>query len=328
MRPVRSFQVRAALPERLRPLEEIAYNLRWAWDHETIALFRRIDHDLWESCGHNPLLVLGGAPQERLAELAQDEAFVAHLDRVRADLEEYMSGNGTWYAKLHGRPDSALAAYFSMEFGLTECLPVYSGGLGMLAGDHLKSASELGVPLVGVGLLYQKGYFRQYLSPDGWQQERYPVNDFSHDAAAPVPRRRRQGAARRARPRRPAGAGQAVAGAGRPHAALLLDTNLPENPRELQDVTDELYGGDTEMRIRQEIVLGIGGMRALDALGLRARVYHMNEGHSAFVAIERIGRLMSRHSLSLAEAWEIVAATTIFTTHTPVPAGIDVFTPT
>jgi starch phosphorylase len=327
MRPVRSFQVRAALPERLRSLEEIAYNLRWAWDHETIALFRRIDHDLWESCGHNPLLVLGGAPQERLAELAQDEAFVAHLDRVRADLDEYMSGNGTWYAKLHGRPDSALAAYFSMEFGLTECMPIYSGGLGMLSGDHLKSASELGVPLVGVGLLYQKGYFRQYLSPEGWQQERYPVNDFSTMPLRPF----LDADGKELRVALDLGGRQALLKPWRVQVGrtllVLLDTNVPENPRDLQDVTDELYGGDTELRIRQEVVLGIGGMRALDALGLRARVYHMNEGHSAFVAIERLGRLMSRHALSLPEAWEIVAATTVFTTHTPVPAGIDVFNP-
>ncbi len=214
-----------------------------------------------------------------------------------------------------------------MEFGLTECLPIYSGGLGILAGDHLKSASELGVPLVGVGLLYQKGYFRQYLNPEGWQQERYPINDFF---TMPV------------RPCRDADGKEvrvAVSIAGReaqirPWRAqvgrvtlVLLDTNLAENPSDIQDITDELYGGDAEMRIQQEIVLGIGGMRTLDALGLRARVYHMNEGHSAFLALERLARLMHENTLSLPEAWEVVAASTVFTTHTPVPAGIDVFAP-
>jgi starch phosphorylase len=327
MRPVRSFQVRAALPERLRPLEEIAFNLRWSWDHESIALFRRIGHDLWERCGHNPLLVLGSAPQERLAELAQDDAFVAHLDRVRADLDAYMGGAGTWYTKRHGAAGPPLAAYFSMEFGLSECLPIYSGGLGMLAGDHLKSASELGVPLVGVGLLYQKGYFRQYLSPEGWQQERYPVNDFSTLPLRPFA----DASGQELRIALDLGGRQALVKPWKVQVGrtllVLLDTNLAENPRDLQDVTDELYGGDTETRIRQEVVLGIGGMRALDALGLRARVCHMNEGHSAFVAIERLGRLMSLHALSLAEAWEIVVATTVFTTHTPVPAGMDVFPP-
>jgi starch phosphorylase len=327
MRPVKSFQVRPALPERLQALEEVAYNLRWSWDHETIALFRRLDRDLWEQTGHNPILMLGSIAQTRLDELAQDKAFLAHLDRVSRDLGEYMSGNDTWYAKHHGRPEHPLAAYFSMEFGLTECLPIYSGGLGMLAGDHLKSASELGVPLVGVGLLYQKGYFRQYLSPEGWQQERYPVNDFFtmplrpfRDAEGKEVRVTVSIAGREAqiRPWR-VQVGRVV--------LVLLDTNLPENPRDIQDITDELYGGDVETRIRQEVVLGIGGMRALDALGLRARVYHMNEGHSAFVAIERLARLMRENKLALPEAWEIVAASTVFTTHTPVPAGIDVFAP-
>ncbi len=327
MRPVKSFQVRPALPEKLQPLEEVAYNLRWSWDHETIALFRRLDRDLWEESGHNPILMLGRMAQTRLDELAQDEAFLAHLDRVRRDLAAYMSGDGSWYVRRHGRSGQPLAAYFSMEFGLTECLPIYSGGLGMLAGDHLKSASELGVPLVGVGLLYQKGYFRQYLSPDGWQQERNPVNDFFtlplqpfRDAKGEEVKITVTIAGRDARVALwRAQVGRVV--------LVLLDTNLPENPRDVQDITDELYGGDVETRIRQEVVLGIGGMRALDALGLRARVYHMNEGHSAFVAIERLARLTRENKLALPEAWEIVAASTVFTTHTPVPAGIDVFSP-
>jgi starch phosphorylase len=322
---VKTFQVRASLPERLAALDEVAYNLRWSWDHESISLFRRLDPELWERTGHNPVHLLGSVSQERLHEVANDEAFLAHLDRVKRDLDAYVGGNGTWYAKQHGAADRPLVAYFSMEFGLTECLPNYSGGLGMLAGDHLKSASELGIPLVGVGLLYQKGYFRQYLSPEGWQQERYPVNDFHNMPLRMVRDDRGQPL------RIPLLLGDRTVQiqlwkvqVGRV-PVVLLDTNLPENPPDLQDVTDGLYGGDMETRIRQEVVLGIGGMRALHAVGMAARVYHMNEGHSAFVGLERIRRMKVEKGLTLPEAWEIVSATTVFTTHTPVPAGIDVF---
>ena len=327
MRPVRTFEVKAALPPALAALEEVALNLRWSWDHETISLFRRLDPELWEATGHNPVLMLGRMEQRRLEALAADEALLAHLERVRRDLAAYLSGNGTWYRKVFGATEKPLVAYFSMEFGLTECLPNYSGGLGMLAGDHLKSASELGVPLVGVGLLYQKGYFRQYLSPEGWQQERYPVNDFSTMPLVPF----READGSPVYVSLPLG-GRTVAvklwrvAVGRV-TLILLDTNVPDNPPDLCDVTDELYGGDLETRIRQEVVLGIGGVRALDRLGLRAQVYHMNEGHSAFVGVERIRRLMAEEGLSRREAWEIVHATTVFTTHTSIPAGIDVFPP-
>jgi starch phosphorylase len=327
MRPVKTFHVKPALPERLAALEEVAYNLRWSWDHETISLFRRLDRDLWEESGHNPVLMLGSIRQERLQEAAQDEAFLAHMDRVAAALGEYVAGAGTWHQRRYGAWATPEVAYFSMEFGLTESLPIYSGGLGILAGDHLKSASELGLPLVGVGLLYQNGYFRQYLTAEGWQQERYPVNDFS---VLPV----RPFHGERNRPVR-----ITVDLAGRPLVLrpwraevgrvtlVLLDANLVENPPDLQDVTAELYGGDSEMRIRQEIVLGIGGVRALDALGLRPRVFHMNEGHCAFLGLERVRLLMKEHGLAFREALEVAAASGVFTTHTPVPAGIDVFEP-
>jgi starch phosphorylase len=179
MHPVKTFHVRPALPERLKALEELAYNLRWAWDPETINLFRRLDRPLWEASGHNPVLMLGSLAQERLQELSEDDAFLAQLDSVAAGLRDYVANSRTWYQKQYGPPSRPLVAYFSLEFGLTESLPIYSGGLGILAGDHLKSASDLGVPLIGVGLLYQKGYFRQYLTSDGWQQERHPSNDFS-----------------------------------------------------------------------------------------------------------------------------------------------------
>ncbi len=325
MRPVKTFHVRPALPDRFLALEEVAYNLRWSWDHETISLFRRLDRDLWEESGHNPVLMLGAIPQERLREAALDEAFLAHLDRVSESLAEYVSGAGTWHRKKFGPCETPSVAYFSMEFGLTESLPIYSGGLGILAGDHLKSASELGLPLIGVGLLYQRGYFRQYLTSEGWQQERNPVNDFSVMAVRPF----------HADGNRPVRVTVDLGGRQltlRPWRAqvgrvtlLLLDANIAENPPDLQQVTAELYGGDGEMRIRQEIVLGIGGVRALLALGLRPRVFHMNEGHCAFLGLERIRVLMKEQGLAYREALELVAASGVFTTHTPVPAGIDVF---
>jgi len=327
MHPIRTFHVRPKLPARLQALDDLAYNLRWSWVHDTLGLFRRIEPDLWEQTGHNPVLMLGCVPQDRLEALAQDEAFLAHLDRAARDLAEYITGAGSWHRRAYGESAGPEIAYFSMEFGITECLPIYSGGLGMLAGDHLKSASELGLPLVGVGLLYQNGYFRQYLNAEGWQQERYPVNDFStmpvrpcHDAEG--------------RPLRVTVeiAGQTVhvrpwrVEVGRV-TLVLLDTNVAENPPALQPITAELYGGDDEQRIRQEIVLGIGGVRALAALGLQARVFHMNEGHCAFLGLERMRARMRAEGLSFAEAREVVAAAGVFTTHTPVPAGIDVFTP-
>ncbi|MEP0774506.1 MAG: alpha-glucan family phosphorylase, partial [Acidobacteriota bacterium] len=258
MRPVATFEVKAALPPSLAALEEVAYNLRWSWDHESLALFRRLDPELWEASGHNPVLMLGRLDQRRLEALAGDEALLAHLERVKRDLDSYLSGNGTWYRKVFGPAERPLVAYFSMEFGLTECLPNYSGGLGMLAGDHLKSASELGIPLVGVGLLYQKGYFRQYLSPEGWQQERYPVNDFSTMPLRPF----RDAEGQPVRISVPLGPRPVLVQLWRVEVGrvtlLLLDTNLPDNPPDLRDITDELYGGDMETRIRQEVVLGVG----------------------------------------------------------------------
>jgi starch phosphorylase len=327
MHPVKTFHVRPALPERLKALEELAYNLRWSWDHETINLFRRLDRSLWEMSGHNPVLMLGSIAQERLHELAQDDAFLASLDAIAAGLRDYVVSPRTWYQKQYGRPPGPLVAYFSLEFGLTESLPIYSGGLGILAGDHLKSASELGAPLIGVGLLYQKGYFRQYLTSDGWQQERHPSNDFSVMPLRPcyaadgTPVRVRIDVAGRVLLLRP----------WRVHVGrvtlMLLDANVPENPSDLRDITGELYGGDSEMRIRQEIVLGVGGIRALLALDLRPGVFHMNEGHCAFLGLERIRQLVHDERVSFREALEIVAASGIFTTHTPVPAGTDVFSP-
>jgi starch phosphorylase len=319
-----SFDVRPSVPASLAALEKLAFNLLWCWDRDAIDLFRRLDEDLWDSTFHNPVLMLGRMSQQSFASLLEDEAFMDHLNQVTEKFEQYLADERTWFRKFYDH-ELPLFAYFSAEFGLTECLKIYSGGLGILAGDFLKSASDLGVPVVGVGLLYQEGYFRQYLNADGWQQERCDVNDFSN-----LPVR------------------QLLAGGGSPVTVsvridgrdvrvkcwsvevgraplFLLDTNIAENAPEDQKITSNLYGGDLEMRIKQEIVLGIGGVRMLQAIGLAPVVYHMNEGHSAFLALERARQLMRERGLSFEEAREIGRSGNIFTTHTPVAAGIDEF---
>lgn len=324
MEPIRTFTVVPALPSRLQCLHEIVYNLFWAWDHETIDLFRRLDADLWEATAHNPVLLLGTVSQSKLEMAAADEAFIAHMDRVYSKLEEYISMT-TWYEKTYGKGQKPYIAYFSAEYGIADCMPVYSGGMGVLSGEYLKSSSDLGMPVVGVGLLYQQGNFRQFLNADGWQQESYPKNDFYN---MPVELEQRDGKPVAVTVEYPTGAVKAQIWRAQVGcvALFMLDTNIQDNSRpEDRDITDHLYPADQDVRIRQEMMLGIGGVRALNALGINAIVYHMNEGHSAFLALERVCCLMRDRGLSFAEAREIVAATNIFTTHTPVPAGIDVF---
>lgn len=321
-----TFQVKAKLPEELNKLNDLAYNLHWTWNHETIELFRRLDRDLWELCYHNPVKMLGKIKQERLYQVVNDDAFIAHLDRAYNQLQEYLT-NPSWFKNQHPEAKDISIAYFSMEFGLTECLPIYSGGLGVLAGDHLKSASDLGIPLVGVGLLYQQGYFQQYLNADGWQQETYPDNDFYNLPITPVLVKEKS----RLTVEVPL-LKHAVhcwiwkAQVGRV-PLILLDTNVPDNSLEDRKITYQLYGGDQETRIKQELVLGIGGMRALRAMDVHVQVCHMNEGHAGFIAFERIRRRKEKDGLSTEEALEVVKSGTIFTTHTPVPAGTDIFQP-
>lgn len=326
MKAAHRFHVHPAIPERLACLRTLAYNLRWTWDHDTLELFMRLDTALWSECGHNPVLLLNRVPQGRLEDAAVDDAFLAHLDRACAAHNVYLTEPG-WFRRRHPEFADLSIAYFSMEFGLTECLPIYSGGLGVLSGDHLKSASDLDIPLVGVGLLYQKGYFTQYLNPDGWQLERYPVNDFTSLPIEPV----------RGENGRPLHVHVDLAGrrvsirvwrvqVGRVRL-FLLDTNVPENHPQDQDVTDELYGGGPEERIRQEIVLGIGGIRALHAMGIVPQVCHLNEGHSAFLSLERVRVLRKESGLDYQSARQVTGAGTVFTTHTPVPAGFDLFSP-
>jgi len=327
MIPLKTFNIIPALPKKLEPLKIIAYNLQWTWNHETLDLFRRLDRDLWEETDHNPVKMLGQVSQERLEALAEDDGFLSHLNRVSENLETYLN-EPTWYQKTYRNENQDIKiAYFSAEFGLTECMPNYSGGLGVLAGDHLKSASDLGLPMVGIGLLYQEGYFRQYLNADGWQGELYPENDFYNmpiqlqynDDGSPM-------IIEVDYPGRKVFAQIWKVQVGRV-SLFFLDTNIAVNNEADRNITDELYGGDNETRIQQEIMLGIGGVRALKILGIKPTVFHMNEGHSAFLALERIRLCIEDYHLSFEEAKELTKASNIFTTHTPVPAGIDRFSP-
>ena len=329
VKPIHSFSVVPSLPPALEALREIAYNLAWSWETDAIELFRRLDRDLWETCGHNPVLMLGNIEQEKLEAAASNDAFLEHLRRITGRLESYLSGKSTWYKRICGeRAEDCSIAYFSAEFGLTECMSIFAGGLGILAGDHLKSASDLGVPLVGVGLLYQQGYFRQYLNQAGWQQEAYENNDFHNLPLSPA--LDRSGAPVTITlqfPGRPVFVKVWRAQVGRV-PLYLLDTNTASNTlQEDRDITDQLYGGDRETRIKQEIVLGVGGYRALEALEIYPSVFHMNEGHSAFLALERTRRLMELRRMSFAEARVLASASLVFTTHTPVEAGHDYFSP-
>ncbi len=324
MRTIREFTIVPTLPPELEPLRLIAFNLWWSWSHDAIALFRRLDRELWARTEHNPVRMLGLVDQARLQWCAEDESFIFHMERVARALEVYMS-DLPWFEKTQDSAQEIRIGYFSAEYGLATALPIYSGGLGVLAGDHLKAASDLGLPLVAVGLLYRQGYFRQYLNADGWQQERYPDFDFYN---CPIEKLRQ-----------PDGTPwtTCVKIGGRDVVAriwlaqvgrvplYLLDTNHKDNAPVDRELTARLYGGDLDMRIRQEILLGIGGYRALVNLGIEPTVCHMNEGHSAFLALERARLAMERHGLDFLAAREATAPGNVFTTHTPVPAGNDRF---
>lgn len=321
---VRHFHVYPNIPKALKPLEDLARNLWFSWNWDAVQLFIRLSPALWEKSYQNPVLMLGSLTQEDLEAAARDESFVANLKRVHENFTKYLKAPG-WFQEAHGGEKDFLVAYFSCEFGIDEGLPIYSGGLGILSGDHLKSASDLGLPLVGVGLLYRKGYFRQVLNLDGWQQELYPDNDWFN-----MPVSIEYGPDGKVLTIEvPIGGEMVKARIWRVQVGrtplYLLDSNVKENSPRAREITSTLYGGDRETRIRQEILLGIGGVRALRALGLSPTVYHMNEGHSALLAIERIRMLMKDQNLSFAEAREQVFASNVFTTHTPVPAGNEVF---
>lgn len=322
---VRTFTVKPSLPAALEDLQVIAHNLYWSWHYDITEIFRRIDYELWKQCAHNPVKMLGLVSQARLEDLARNEGFLFQLKEARRVLEQTIH-SPSWFNKIYAREGHApLIAYFSAEFGLHESVPIYSGGLGMLAGDHLKSASDLGIPLVAIGLMYQKGYFRQYLNTDGWQQEHYIENDFHN---MPLERiEKKSGNALTVNVQFPDRTVQVQiwkASIGR-IPLYLLDTNLPSNSHHDRTITQTLYGGDSEMRICQEIILGIGGLKALLALDLEPTVCHMNEGHAAFMAIERVRKLRSKYNMTFEEAVETAKASNVFTVHTPVAAGNDEF---
>ena len=317
IRPLRELLVRPALPPALARLPELGLNLMWCWNHSVRAVFRRLDPQTWKASNFNPVVMLGRVPQTALERAAADPRYLALYRKACDTLDAYLAA----------QPESAmLVAYFSMEYGLLDCLPIYSGGLGVLSGDHLKAASDALLPLVGVGLAYQNGYLQQRLDPDGWQQERTPVNDFYSLPITPVTR---------------SDGSEMIVNVNLTGTDVflkvwridvgrvklyLLDSNIARNARQdHREITNQLYGGDDHKRIHQEIVLGIGGLRALKELGLKPTVYHMNEGHSAFLAVERVRVLMTEQGLNFEEALEASRANNVFTTHTSVPAGLDRF---
>jgi len=330
VRAIRRFTVRTVLPDALTGLEELAINLRWSWSPQTRDVFDAIDHDLWESTGHDPVALLGEVSAERLDELAADGSFVDWVNRTRADLQTYLTQD-RWYQSL-GTDAPKGIAYFSPEYGIAAALPQYSGGLGILAGDHLKTASDLGVPLIALGLFYRAGYFTQSLSIDGWQQERNPVTDPDESPVTLL--READGTPAKVRLGMPGGRTVSariwVATVGR-IPLLMLDSDVEENNPSDREITDRLYGGGGEHRLMQEMLLGIGGVRALRTFcrisGHPApEVFHTNEGHAGFLGLERIRELIEIDGrMTFDEALEVTRASTVFTTHTPVPAGIDRF---
>ena len=327
MRAIRRFTVRTVLPAELAALGELVQNLRWSWHPETMDLFAEVDPAIWERVGHDPVALLGAVSPTRLRELAADRRFLRRLADAADDLREYVTAP-RWHQTL---PDAARAiAYFSPEYGIATAIPQYSGGLGILAGDHLKTASDLGVPILAVGLLYRHGYFTQSLSPEGWQLEHYPSLE---PGGLPLTLLKDdQGTAVRIRIGLPEGralhAQVWVMQVGR-IPLLLLDSDVAENDHAARDVTDRLYGGGGDHRLMQELLLGIGGVRAIRAYcritGHSApEVFHTNEGHAGFLGVERI-RELTEARLGFDDALEAIRAGTVFTTHTPVPAGIDRF---
>ncbi len=323
MKRIQTYQVYPAIPEELSFLEVLSRNLWWCWKQDAVTLFRRVDPQLWKESKGNPIYLLSNIRQRRLEELSKDDSFLAHLQRVKDRFNKRVSDNVEPSRTIYD--EKGPVAYFSMEFGINENIPIFAGGLGVLAGDYLKAASNLALPLVGVGLLYRKGYLLQYLDQAGWQQEEYPEIELYY---LPLERARD-----------PEGKEITISITGpngNIHAFVwkirvgrtplfLLDTNLPENTPEAREITARLYFAEPKIRLAQEVLLGIGGMRALAAMGIFPSVCHMNEGHSAFSALERLAQFMERYAIDLPTAMQIIPRCTVFTTHTPVPAGHDSF---
>ncbi len=318
--------VNPQLPKRIEKLSVIANNLWWSWNTEFLKLFRKIDNDLWEKCGKNPIKFLREVSQDRLEAVAKDLIFLHEYDKNVENFEDYMNSKDTWFAEKYPENKKDLIAYFSAEYGLDETIPIYSGGLGILSGDHLKSASDLGIPLVAVGLLYKNGYFHQKINENGEQETEYHDIDLYNLPIHPVKTENGEDLIIYLKfPKRRIYLKVWQINVGRVKL-YLLDSDIEKNNPEDRDVTLRLYGGDQEMRIRQEIVLGMGGVNLLTrALGLKPTVYHMNEGHSSFLILELIKNVIKEKQVSFDIARDIVSSQTVFTTHTPVPAGNDIF---
>ncbi len=323
----RNITVRNEVPEELKEFKEFSYNLWWSWQPKALQLFRQLSDDLWREVDHNPLTLLKQISQSNLNAKGNDPAFLSLFHEVLDDFNHYMTHKDTWFNKHHKENKDFQVAYFSAEFGVHESVPVYSGGLGILAGDHCKSASDLGIPLVGVGMMYKQGYFIQRIDGDGKQKNVYPTYDFEDIPITLV----------LGKDDKPITVSVTFPGrkiyaqiwkmqAGRT-SIYLLDTDISENLPEDRIVTSQLYGGDQNMRITQEILLGIGGVRALRKMGIKPTIYHMNEGHSSFLGIELIREYIEKgYPINLAR--ELVSSKSVFTTHTPVPAGNDAFNET
>ncbi len=325
MQPLQTFHISPKLPAALEPLRELVYNLWWSWEPRARKLFRDIDSELWDRTNHSPLRMLQLSTQARLSELAEDDDFRREMNATIGRFKTYLARKDTYGAVFAGKTGGELVAYFSAEFGFHESVPNYSGGLGILSGDHCKSASDLGLNFVGVGLLYRHGYFRQQVNREGLQEAVQLNQNFFQLPVTPALGPDGEPLKISVEiPGRTVWAKVWKLAVGRIHL-YLLDTDILENSEEDRVITEQLYGGDADMRIRQELVLGIGGVRALAALGLSPAVYHMNEGHSAFLGLERIHQLVDAKKLSFRAALQVVAASNVFTTHTPVPAGNDAF---
>ena len=318
--------VNPQLPKRIEKLSEIGYNLWWSWNTEFLKLFKEIDIDLWESVNKNPIKFLKLVTQEKLEKAAQSPEFLKKYDKVVENFEDYMKSKNNWFEKKYPDNKNDIIAYFSAEYGLDQTLAIYSGGLGILSGDHLKSASDLGVPLVAIGLLYKKGYFNQKINGNGIQETEYNDIDIENLPIESVKDSEGKDVLVALHfPKKKLYLKAWKVNVGRVEL-YLLDSDIEANIPEYREITKTLYGGDREMRIQQEIILGQGGVAMLKALGYNPTIYHMNEGHSSFLILELIYNLMKEKQVSFQIARDIVASKTVFTTHTPVPAGNDIFT--
>lgn len=325
MKPLGKINVSTIIPEKLSKLSDISVNFWWTWNYEAVELFKSIDPLLWDNTGANPVAFLRQVSNRKLDQKLNNPDFMQHYHLVVKKFDAYMNDKDTWFNRTYPEYENHMIAYFSAEFGLNESLPIYSGGLGVLSGDHCKSASDLGLPFTAIGLFYRQGYFTQLINNDGVQETTYNTLLIADLPIKPVLDQNGERLLINVNmPDRTVYASIWLVKVGRV-SLYLLDTDVPLNSEPDRHITARLYGGDGDTRIQQEILLGMGGVKALKALGIKPSVYHMNEGHSAFLGFELIHELILSRHLNFKEACEVVASSSVFTTHTPVPAGIDVF---